>query len=63
MSVLIKGVEIPNVCGECWALDVYDDCIACLITQKRRGYNFPIREKRMKDCPLVPVPEPPKEET
>lgn len=51
MSVLIKGMEMPNVCSECWALDVYDDCIACLITQERRGYNFRKQEKRMKKCP------------
>lgn len=56
MSVLIKDMEIPKTCDECWALDDYGDYPRCRITEEQRGYNFPIREKRMDKCPLVPVP-------
>ncbi len=56
MSVLIKGIEMPTSCDNCWALDEYGDYPRCRITEEQRGYNFPIREKRMDDCPLIPVP-------
>lgn len=56
MSVLIKGMEMPTSCDMCWALDDYGDYPRCRITEEQRGYNFPIREKRMDKCPLVPVP-------
>lgn len=55
MSVLIKGVKMPNCCDDCWALDEYGDYPVCRITKEQRGYNFRIREKRMDKCPLVPV--------
>ena len=56
MSVLIRGMEMPENCSVCWALDDYGDYPRCRITEEQRGYNFPIREKRMGKCPLVPVP-------
>jgi len=56
MSILIKGMEMPTSCDNCWALDDYGDYPRCRITEEQRGYNFPIREKRMDKCPLVPVP-------
>ena len=56
MSVLIKGMEMPTSCDNCWALDDYGDYPRCRITEEQRGYNFPIREKRMDNCPLAPVP-------
>lgn len=56
MSVLVKGIEMPKNCDNCWALDEYGDYPRCRITEEQRGYNFPIREKRMDDCPFVPVP-------
>ena len=63
MSVLIKGMEMPSCCDDCWALDEYGDYPVCRITEEQRGYYFRIREERMDKCPLVPVPEPSKEET
>ena len=56
MSVLIKGMEMPSCCDDCWALDEYGDYPVCRITEEQRGCNFRIREKRMDKCPLVPVP-------
>ncbi len=56
MSILIKGMEMPENCDDCWALDDYGDYPRCRITEEQRGYNFPIREKRMPNCPLVFVP-------
>lgn len=56
MSVLIKDMEMPSCCDDCWALDEYGDYPVCRITEEQRGYNFRIREKRMDKCPLVSVP-------
>ena len=56
MGVYIKGMEMPISCDNCWALDDYGDYPRCRITEEQRGYNFPIREKRMDKCPLIPVP-------
>lgn len=56
MSVLIKGVEVPTCCDGCWALDDDGDYPRCRVTQEQRGYNFPIREKRMDKCPVGPFP-------
>ena len=56
MSIIIKGMEMPKSCDMCWALDDYGDYPRCRITEEQRGYNFPIRQKRMDNCPLVPVP-------
>lgn len=56
MSILIKNTEMPKSCNNCWALDDYGDYPVCRITEEQRGYDFPIREKRMSKCPLVPVP-------
>lgn len=56
MSILIKSMEMPTNCDNCWALDDYGDYPRCRITEEQRGYNFPVREKRMKNCPLVTIP-------
>ena len=56
MSVLIKGMEMPKCCSECFALDDSGDYPFCLITQETRGYTFHRREVRMPKCPLVGVP-------
>lgn len=55
-DILIKGMKMPTNCNNCWALDDYGDYPRCRITEEQRGYKFPIREKRMGNCPLVPVP-------
>ena len=56
MSILIKGMEMPRSCDMCRALDDYGDYPRCIITEEQRGYNFPIREKRMDRCPLIELP-------
>ncbi len=58
MSVVIRGVKMPTYCDGCWALDDDGDYPRCRITEEQRGYNFPIREKRMDRCPLAPIPHP-----
>ena len=55
MSVIVKGMEMPKSCDNCWALDDYGDYPRCRITEEQRGYNFPIRDKRMDKCPLVEI--------
>ena len=57
MSILIKGLKMPNVCDECWALDESGDYPMCRITGETRGYTFRVREKRMDGCPLVELPD------
>lgn len=55
-DILIRSMEMPKSCDMCWALDDYGDYPRCRITNEQRGYTFPVREKRMSDCPLVPLP-------
>lgn len=54
-DILIKNMEMPKSCDNCWALDDYGDYPRCRITEEQRGYNFPIRDKRMDKCPLVEI--------
>lgn len=56
MDILVKGMEMPTSCSVCWALDDYGDYPRCRITEEQRGYNFPIRQKRMDKCPLISIP-------
>ena len=56
MSVLIKGMKMPETCADCFALDEYGDYPVCRLTGEQRGYNFRIHENRMDRCPLVEVP-------
>ena len=54
MSVIIKNMDMPKCCNDCFALNEYDgDYPVCIITQEQRGYSFEKREKRMDRCPLV----------
>ena len=46
---------MPKCCDECFALDDNGDYPFCLISQEQRGYTFPIREKRMPNCPLITI--------
>lgn len=56
MSVIVKNMEMPKNCDTCWALDDYGDYPRCRITGEQRGYNFPVRERRMDNCPLIELP-------
>ena len=57
MSILIKGMEMPPCCADCWAVDDYGDYTRCRITGEQRGYRFPYAEQIMDNCPLSPAPE------
>ena len=48
-------MEMPTCCDDCPMLDDRWDYPECLITKEVRGYTFPVREKRMPDCPLSPL--------
>ena len=61
MSVLIKGVEMPKNCRECWLKMNCDDCegweCVCVPMHQQIGYlDDLLADKRRDDCPLVPVP-------
>lgn len=57
MSIIIRGVDMPKCCADCWALDDSGDYPMCRITMEQRGYTFRTREKRMDKCPLSPYTE------
>lgn len=52
MSVVVR-MEMPESCDVCPCLDDYGDYPRCRISGEQRGYTFPIREKRMPNCPIV----------
>jgi hypothetical protein len=57
---MTKGIivmDMPNCCGECFALDDNGDYPVCLITQEQKGYTFNIRYCKMDRCPIQPMPE------
>jgi hypothetical protein len=56
-DVLIRGMEMPKSCDMCWALDDFGDYPRCRITNEQCGYKFSVREKRMGNCPIFPLPE------
>lgn len=59
-DVIIKGMEMRSACGgetDCFALDERGDYPMCRITGETRGYTFPVRERRMDNCPLRPAPK------
>lgn len=58
MSILIKGMEMPMCCDDCPVFDDNGDYPTCILTGLSKGYNFPIFEKRMDNCPLIEVPTP-----
>lgn len=56
MSVIVKGMEMPNSCASCRMAVCFADtgrakCYATL------SYIDPERGKRSYDCPLLPLPE------
>lgn len=57
MSILIKGMEMPTDCTECWFRktarhEYLVDCQICPFTGDTTPYT-----KRKDNCPLVPVPK------
>ena len=53
MSECVVRMEMPESCDICPCLDDYGDYPRCRISAEKRGYNFPIREKRMPNCPII----------
>ena len=53
MSECIVRMKIPKSCWDCPCFDDYGDYPRCEITNEQRGYNFPIHEKRMPNCPII----------
>ena len=53
MSECVVRMEMPKSCWDCPCLDDYGDYPRCRISNEQRGYNFPIHEKRMPNCPIV----------
>ena len=55
MVIISNMKQLPSCCEACPGLDDYGDYPTCKLTGHSRGYNFPVREERMPDCPLVNV--------
>lgn len=56
MSILIKGMEMPKRCAECWLMDGEDSwCTACRGRHLCPEYRYGIKD-RPDWCPLFPVP-------
>lgn len=65
MSILIKGMEMPQMCTECEIRDEEENywgeivSLTCPIIRKNvEDYGWRGKRKRHEDCPLVEVPEP-----
>lgn len=52
-GVYIKGIEMPKCCEDCKLYNMEYD--ACNYNNCSVGYEY--SNKRMEDCPLVPVPD------
>lgn len=55
MSVLIKGMEMPQNCDACPMLYEYRFC--ALTDDHASSIEWKIEEKRMPNCPLVEIPD------
>lgn len=53
MSECVVRMKMPKSCWDCPCLDDYGDYPMCEISNEQRGYNFPIHEKRMPNCPII----------
>lgn len=59
MSVLIKGMEMPESCFQCWFLHVINPgYFYCFASGEEFEENFAMIKGRYADCPLVEVPTP-----
>lgn len=52
MSVIIKGMEMPSSCWDCY----FQDCGSCDLTAQKVVDKCIIEGKRDDDCPLIRVP-------
>lgn len=57
MAVLIKGMEMPKSCGNCYMFSFLSD--SCRITNHvTEEMNDKMFDRRFDDCPIIEVPEP-----
>ncbi len=56
-SVLIRNLELPKECDECWAYDDNHDYPHCNITHSSMGFKWKPYGQRMPNCPLSEVVE------
>lgn len=61
MSILIKGVELPESCRACrLKMNCFDceglECFCVPLQQQIGDFDDLLADKRRDDCPLVPVP-------
>ena len=56
MSILIKGMSMPEDCDNCRFYNDDYDYPTCCITAHSRGYTWTPFGKRMPDCPLIELP-------
>lgn len=57
MSVVIKGMKMPESCSECRLYVENCWCVAIEKENWRKAYNTPPEGERLPDCPLAPHPE------
>ena len=55
MSILIKGLKMPQTCDECPMLYEYRFC--ALTDDHASSIGWKTEEKRMPNCPLIEIPE------
>lgn len=54
--ILIKNLEMPKCCEDCFALDdYYNTYLMCKISCQKVGYRFQSKKFKMSQCPLVEV--------
>ena len=56
-DILIRGVEMPTTCSECYLCYDYMMCRPLGISFYSDDESFDCCEERLKECPLVELPE------
>ena len=58
MSILIKGMEMPENCHECEFVDILPTCPCNKMADDDFWNDVSLAVEGHKDCPLIGVPEP-----
>ena len=58
MSILIKGMEMPKACSDCFAERCIGSDFGCDILGFDDANTTCFTRERRKDCPLISVPTP-----
>lgn len=56
MSVIVRGMEMPECCAECYFCCVGDDAV-CMSANRKEFPLVPDVAERLDDCPLEEVQE------